>query len=170
MKKTLRVMILTFMMVLCMAGCGKEQDELLDYVNGDARKEVIELEKKAKQSYSGVTGDNYKDDNTTLQEFSTNTSDLAKQAVDKAASMGKKLEGEKLKKVHELYVASLKDFQSGVDQFIQALENGDADMMNQVNETISRANEESSNCQKELKKLAEELDVEVETKSLDIGK
>lgn len=164
MKKTLRVMVITFMMVLCMTGCGKEQDELLDYLNGDARKEVTELEKKTKESYASVTGDNYKDDQTTLDELSKNTADLAKQTVEKATSLGKDLEGEKLKEVHQLYVDSLKDLQSGIDQFIQALESGDADKMTQVNESLDKANEESKKTTEELKKLAKELDVEVEMK------
>ena len=40
MKKTLQILMVTVMMVLCMTGCGKEQDEFLNYVNGDAKKEV----------------------------------------------------------------------------------------------------------------------------------
>lgn len=93
MKKSLKVVIAALIVVVCMAGCGKEQDELLEYINGDARKEVAELEAKAKDSFLSVSGDNYKDDETMLQEFSTNTADLAKQVVDKAAALGEKLEG-----------------------------------------------------------------------------
>lgn len=164
MKKTLRIMVVTFMMVLCMTGCGKEQNELVDYMNGDAREEVIKLEKKAKESYASVTGDNYKDDQTTFDELNANVTDSLKQAVDKATAMEKEIEGEKLKKVHKLYVDALKDLQSGVDQFIEALESGDADQMTQVNETLSKSNEESAKYMEELKKLAKELDVEVEIK------
>lgn len=164
MKKTLRVMVITFLMVLCMTGCGKEQDEFLDYVNGDARKEVAELEKKVKESYASVTGENYKDDQTTLEELSTNAVEPLKEAIDKATALGKKLEGEKVKKVHEQYVTALKDLQSGINQFIEALESGDADKMTQVNETIGKANEEAAKYMEELKKLGKELDVEVEIK------
>lgn len=164
MKKMLQIMMVTVMMVLCMAGCGKEQDEFLDYVNGDARKQITELESKAKDSYASVAGDNYKDDETMLQELRTNTADLAKQTVDKATALGETLEGEQLKKVHEMCVTSLKDFQSGVDQLIQALENGDADLGQQANDIMSKANEEGEKYTEELKKLAEELDVELQTK------
>lgn len=164
MKKVLRIIAVTCMVMLCVTGCGKEQDEFLDYVNGDARKEVAELEKKVKESYASVTGDNFQDDETTLQELSTNTVNSLKEAVDKATSLGTKLEGEKLKKVHELYVAALRDLQSGIDQFIEVLKSGDADKMTQVNETLAKANEEATNYLGELKKLAEELGVEVEIK------
>lgn len=160
MKKTLSVMIVTFMMVLCMTGCGKEQDEFVDYVN-NSRKEVTDLEKKAKDSYASVVDAISQDGQTALDELSTNTADLAKQAVDKATALGKKLEGEELKKVHELYVTSLKDFQSGIDQFIQALENGDSDMGIQANDTMSKATEETEKYMKELKKLADDLGVEL---------
>lgn len=160
MKKTLSVMIVTFMMVLCMTGCGKEQDEFVDYVN-NSRKEVTDLEKKAKDSYASVVDDISQDGQTALDELSTNTADLAKQAVDKATALGKKLEGEELKKVHELYVTSLKDFQSGIDQFIQALENGDSDLGTQANDTMSKATEETEKYMKELKKLADDLGVEL---------
>ncbi len=164
MKKTLQIMMVTVMMVLCMAGCGKEQDEFLEYVNGDARKQVTELESKAKDSYASVTSDNYKDDETMLQELRTNTADLAKQTVDKATALGETLEGEQLKKVHEMYVTSLKDFQSGVDQLIQALENGDAELAQQANDIMGKVNEEGEKYTEEVKKLAGELDVELETK------
>lgn len=109
MKKSLKVVIAALMVVVCMAGCGKEQDELLEYINGDTRKEVAELEAKAKDSFLSVSGDNYKDDETMLQEFSTNTADLASQAAD----------------------------------------------------MISKANEEASSYEEKLKKLAEDLDVEL---------
>lgn len=164
MKKTLQIMMVTVMMVLCMTGCGKEQDEFLDYVNGSARKEVTELETKAKDSYASVTGDNYKDDESMLQELSTNTADLAKQVVDKATALSDTLEGEQLKKVHEIYVSALKNFQSGVDQLVQALENGDTDKVAEANNIMTKANEESKKHQEELKKLADELGVELETK------
>lgn len=161
--KTLLVMLFTFIIAMCMTGCGKEKDELLDYVNGDARKELTELEKKAKESYSSVSGDNYKDDQTMLDELSKNTSDLLKQTVDKATSIGGKLEGEQLKKVHEMYVTALKDLQSGVDELVQALENGDADLASKANETIGKANEGETKYIEELKKLGEDLGVEVTT-------
>lgn len=161
MKKSLKVVVVALMLVVCMAGCGKEQDELLEYINGDARKEVTELETKAKASYSSVSGDNYKDDETMLQEFSTNTADLAKQVVDKATALGEKLEGEGLKKVHEVYVNSLKNFQSGVDQIIKALKDGDTDLASQGSDMIGKANEETSSYEEKLKKLAEDLDVEL---------
>lgn len=164
MKRTLRVVIAAFMLMLCMTGCGKEQDELLDYLNGNARKEVTKLEQKARDSYASVTSDNYKDDATAVQELSTNTADLLKQTVDKAADMGKKLEGEKLKKIHEQYVTSLKDLQSGVDQFVQAMEDGDADKMTQVNEVLGKSNDGRKKYQEDLKKLAKELDVEIQNK------
>lgn len=164
MKKILQIMVVTVMMVVCMTGCGKEQDEFVDYMNGNAKKEVTELESKAKDSYASVTGDNYKDDETMLQELSTNTAELAKQTVDKATALGETLEGEQLKKVHEMCVNSLKDFQSGVDQLIKALEDGDAEQAAQVNDTMTKANEEGTQYQEELKKLADELGVEVETK------
>lgn len=163
MKKTLQILMVTVMVVLCMTGCGKEQDEFLNYVNGDAKKEVSELESKAKDSYASVTGDNFKDDQTLLQELRTNTSDLAKQTIEKATALGATLEGEQLKKVHEICVTSLKDFQSGVDQLIQAVENEDDSQLSQINDLMSKANEEGTKYMEELKKLAEELDVEMTT-------
>lgn len=164
MKKMVQVMMVMVMTVLCMTGCGKEQDEFVDYVNGAAKKEVKELESKAKDSYASVTGDNYKDDETMLEELRTNTANLAKQTVDKATALGKTLEGEQLKKVHGMCVDSLKDFQSGVDQLIQAMESGDTDQLTQVNDLLDKANEKGTQYQKELEKLAEELGVEMETK------
>ena len=164
MKKILQIMMVTVMMVLCMTGCGKEQDEFVDYMNGNAKKEITELESKAKDSYASVTGDNYKDDETMLQELCTNTAVFAKQTVDKATALGETLEGEQLKKVHEICVNSLKDFQSVVEKLIQALESGNAERLNQINDTLDKANQEGTRYQEELKKLAEELGVEIVTK------
>ena len=146
-------MVITFVVMLCMTGCGKEQDEFLEYMNGDARKEVTDLEKKAKESYSSVSGDNYKDDQTMFDELSKNTTDLVKQTVDKATSLGEKLEGEELKKVHEMYVTALKDLQSGIEQLVKGVENGDADIVSQANEVLGKSNEEETKYMEELKKL-----------------
>lgn len=164
MKKKLQAVVVTLMMVLCVTGCGAEQDEFLDYVNGDARQEVIDLEKKAKDSYTSVSGDNYKDDQTMLDELSTNALDFTKQAVEKATAMEKDLKEESVKKVHALYVSSLKDLQSGIEQLTQALENSDSDQASKANETLGKANDESAKYQEELNKLAKELDVKLETK------
>lgn len=164
MRKTLQIMMVTVMMLLCMTGCGKEQDEFVDYMNGNAKKEITETESKAKDSYASVTGNNYKDDETMLQELRTNTAVLAKQTVDKAIALRETLEGEQLKKTHEICVNSLKEFQSGVDQLIQALESGNSEQLNQINDTLDKANQEGTRYQEELKKLAEELGVELETK------
>lgn len=164
MKKMLQIMMIAVMIVLCMTGCGKEQDEFVEYMNGNAKKEVTELESKAKDSYASVTGDNYKDDKTMLEELRTNTANLAKQTVDKAAALGETLEGEQLKKVHGICVSSLKNFQSGVEQLIVAMESGDSAQVDKVNDIFSKADEEGTQYQNELKKLAEELGVELEKK------
>lgn len=66
-----------------------------------------------------------------------------------------------MKKVHEVYVNSLKNFQSGVDQTVKALKDGDTDLASQAADMISKANEEASSYEEKLKKLAEDLDVEL---------
>ena len=48
-----------------------------NYNGPTTKKEVKELESKAKDSYASVTGDNYKDDETMLEELRTNTANLA---------------------------------------------------------------------------------------------
>lgn len=161
MKKMLKIVLVTWMVVLCMTGCGKEQDEFLDYVNGSEMKEIAELEKKAKDSYASVFGDNYKDDQIALTELSTKTKEDLKQLVDKAVALGNKLEGEELKKVHNEYIASVKDLQSGVEQVITALENSDSEQVTQANELLNKANEESKKYLSALNTLASDLGVEL---------
>lgn len=163
MKKVVKVMVATFMMVLCMTGCGEEQDELVEYVN-NSRPGIIEAEKKAKDSYSNFSGTISEDVQAALDGLKSETADLAKQAVDKATEVGQKLQGEQLKKVHEMYVSALKDFQSGVDQMIQALENEDTDQVTQANETMNKASEGITKYVGELKKLADEIGVELKDK------
>lgn len=160
MKKVVKVMVAAFMMVLCMTGCGEEQDELVNYVN-NSRPEIIDMEKKAKDSYSNLSGNAAEDMQAALDGLKSETVDLAKQVVDKATEVGQKLEGEQLKKVHEMYVSALKDFQSGIDQMIQAMENEDSDQLDQANETLSKASEGITKYVEELKKLADELGVEL---------
>lgn len=161
MKKRIAIVMAVVVMALGMAGCGKEQDELLEYINGAARKEVSELETRAKDSYSSVSGDNYKDDETMLKELETNTKDLVQQVIDKATSLGEDLENEELKKVNDKYISSLKNFQSGVDKAIQALKDSDQDLANKANEFIDKANAEGDDYLEELKKLADKLGVEL---------
>ena len=47
---------------------------------------------------------------------------------------------------------------------IQALESVNAEQLDQINDALDKANQEGARYQEELKKLAEELDVEMETK------
>lgn len=164
MKKKVAVVMAVVVMALGMVGCGKDQDELLEYINGAARKEVSDLETKAKDSFSSVSGDNYKDDETMLKELETKTKDLAQQVIDKATALGEGLENEELKKVHEKYISSLKSFQSGVDKAIQALKDSDQALGEKANESIDKANEEGEAYLEELKKLAEKLDVKITMK------
>ena len=66
-----------------------------------------------------------------------------------------------MKKVHEMYVTALKDFQSGIDQMVQALESDDNDQVTQANETMEKASEEAVKYTEEVKNLASELGVEL---------
>lgn len=163
MKKVVKVMVAAFMMVLCMTGCGEDQDEFVDYVN-NSRPEIIQLEKKAKDSYSAYSDSVAEDVQAALEGLKTETVDLTKQAVDKATEVEQKLEGEQLKKVHGMYVSALKDFQSGLDQMIQALENEDSDQVTQANEAINKASDEITKYIEEVTKLADELGVELKAK------
>lgn len=79
MKKIIMTAVVTFIMVFCMTGCGEEQDEFVDYINGGIKTELGKLESQAKDSYASVTGDNAKDNETTLKERNTNTITLTKQ-------------------------------------------------------------------------------------------
>ncbi len=163
MKKIIMTAVVMFIMVFCMTGCGEEQDEFVDYINGGIKTELGKLESQAKDSYASVTGDNAKDNETTLKELNTNTITLTKQAVEKATSLGDSIKGEKLKKTHAIYVSSLKNFQSGVELLIQVLQNDETDKIEQVTEFMNKANEESSQYLTEIKKLAEELGVEFQS-------
>lgn len=161
MKKVVKVMVAAFIMVLCMTGCG-EDDEFVDYVN-NSRQEIMKVEKQAKDSYSKFSGSVSDDLQASLEGLKTETTDLAKQAVDKATEVGQKLQGEQVKKLNEMYVTALKDFQSGVDQMIQALESEDTDQVTQANEAMTKASDEAIKYTEEMKKVADELGVELKT-------
>lgn len=152
MKKIWMIMAVTFVIIFCMTGCGEESDEFLDYVNGSAMSELIDLDNQAKDSYAIVV--NVTDDETALQELNTNTTKLTKQAITKAVTLGNEIKGEKLKKVHNLFVSSLVNFQCGVELRVELLQSGETEQMIKVDEWIDKADADLDSYNKELEELA----------------
>lgn len=168
MNKINKKILMTFLavvFVVCLAGCGSDekQTELINYINGDAFKEIGKLEKEMQDSYNSVSGDNYKSDEKMYKEIKDNTSVLARDLNAKALKLSEDLEDEKIVKVHKIYIDYTADFLSALNLMESALENQDVSKVSEANEKLNSSNQKGIDYRTELKKLAKEYDVEIKS-------
>lgn len=166
MSKKILSILLTTLMAFCLVGCGdnEQQTELLDYVNGDAFKEIVKVETEMVESYSSVSGDNYTSDDTMYKEIKDKTTVLAKELNDKALKISEDLKDEKLIKVHKIYIDYTANFLSALNMMEAALDSQDMTKVSDANEKLNNANQKAIDYKTELKKLAKEYDVEIKEK------
>jgi len=96
------------------------QKELLKYNNEDWP-EAAKLEKKALDSYSSVTGANYKDDETMYAVITKEVLPTYKAFIEKLESISKNLTEEKVIKLNEECIKITKQQYLGFETIVEAL-------------------------------------------------
>ncbi|WP_066249892.1 hypothetical protein [Neobacillus drentensis] len=158
MKKRLFALIIP--LILLLSGCSGDpvQDDLLNYVNKEM-KEVGKLESTAVSAYEGVSGTNYQDDQTMYDA-------LMKDVIPNYSEFVKELESVKIKtdevrEIHEIYIEGANIQMNAFAKIKQALENQDADLIQEANDMLADARSHIREYQTKLNKLAKEHDVDI---------
>ena len=159
--KKVMALIFVIVMVFGLTGCRavERQEALLDYINNDVA-ELGTIEEELLASYESVSGENYTDDLEMYTEFTSNTSDLARNLNEKAVEIAEEITDEEILEVHRLYMNYSNKFMSVINLMISALENQDITLAVEANEKLNEANNYALDFRKALSRLAEKRDVE----------
>jgi hypothetical protein len=157
-KKRLLASFLPILFLL--SGCFGDpvKDDLLNYVNKEM-KTAYQLEVKAISAYEGVSGANYKDDQTMYdalnKEVIPNYNEFIKE-LDKV-----NIETDELKSIHETYIKGAEIQYNAFLKIRQALEQQNPDMIQEANDMLSEARKHIRDYKNKLTKLAKDHDVKL---------
>ena len=158
MKKGLLAIVLPF--ILLLSGCFSDpvQDDLLNYVNKEM-KQAGKLEAAAVSAYEGVSGANYKDDQTMYDALTKEVIPNYNEFIKELDSV--KIETDELQEIHEIYIEGA-DIQYKAFVIIkQALEEQDPALVQEANDMLADAREHIRNYKSKLNKLAKDHDVKI---------
>jgi aspartate-semialdehyde dehydrogenase len=155
-----RLFILIIPLLLMLSGCSGDpvQDDLLNYVNKEM-KEVGKLESTAVSAYEGVSGTNYQDDQTMYDTLMNDVIPNYSEFVKELESV--KIETDEVREIHEIYIEGANIQFNAFAKIKQALENQDADLIQEANDMLADARGHIRDYQTKLNKLAKEHDVEI---------
>jgi aspartate-semialdehyde dehydrogenase len=159
MKKRLFALFIPILLLL--SGCSGDpvQDDLLNYVNKEI-KNAGKLEAAAVSAYDGVSGANYQDDQTMydalINDVIPNYSEFMKEL--EAVT----IETDEVRAIHEIYLEGANIQFNAFAKIKQALEEQDANLIQEANDMLADARKHIRDYQTELDKLAKEHDVEIE--------
>ena len=162
MKKVL-LLILCAVLAFSFVGCtpSEEAEELVSYINNDLA-ELEEYEADFLESYDSVSGDNYTDDATMYEEFSTNTLDYLTAWEEKATDVAENIKDSKIAEVHTIYTSRITKCRNVLVTMLDALETQDLEKVTKANDMMTEASELATEFRSELDELAEEYSVEIE--------
>ncbi|NHC40247.1 hypothetical protein G6549_09705 [Bacillus sp. MM2020_1] len=155
-----RLFVLIIPLILMLSGCSGDpvQDDLLNYVNKEM-KEVGKSESTAVSAYEGVSGTNYQDDQTMYDTLMKDVIPNYSEFVKELESV--KIETDEVREIHEIYIEGANIQFNAFAKIKQALENQDADLIQEANDMLSDARTHIRDYQTKLNKLAKEHDVEI---------
>jgi aspartate-semialdehyde dehydrogenase len=155
-----RLFVLIIPLLLMLSGCSGDpvQDDLLNYVNKEM-KDVGKLESTAVSAYEGVSGTNYQDDQTMYDTLMNDVIPNYSEFVKELESV--KIETDEVREIHEIYIEGANIQFNAFAKIKQALENQDADLIQEANDMLADARGHIRDYQTKLNKLAKEHDVEI---------
>ena len=137
-----------------------EQIEFADYINNDLAK-LMEIEQKFLNSYGSVSVENYTDDETMYNEIKNYSSVYAQEMQSKAYEIADKIQFDKIKDLHNLFINYASSVNSAMGLMLSGLYEQDLDYVNDANEKLSEANDYASRYKEELQSLADELNMTI---------
>ncbi|PFN99433.1 hypothetical protein COJ85_19805 [Bacillus sp. AFS076308] len=158
MKKGLLAIVLPF--ILLVSGCFSDpvQDDLLNYVNKEM-KQAGKLEAAAVSAYEGVSGANYKDDQTMYDALTKEVIPNYNEFIKELDSV--KIETDELQGIHEIYIEGADIQYKAFVTIKQALEEQDPALVQEANDMLADAREHIRDYKSKLNKLAKDHDVKI---------
>ena len=155
-----RLFVLIIPLLLMLSGCSGDpvQDDLLNYVNKEM-KDVGKLESTAVSAYEGASGTNYQDDQTMYDMLMNDVIPNYSEFIKELESV--KIETDEVREIHEIYIEGANIQFNAFAKIKQALENQDADLIQEANDMLADARTHIRDYQTKLNKLAKEHDVEI---------
>ena len=158
MKKGLLAIVLPF--ILLLSGCFSDpvQDDLLNYVNKEM-KQAGKLEAAAVSAYEGVSGANYKDDQTMYDALTKEVIPNYNEFIKELDSVN--IETDELQEIHEIYIEGADIQYKAFVTIKQALEEQDPALVQEANDMLADARDHIRDYKNKLNKLAKDHDVKI---------
>ncbi len=141
------------MLSLLLAACGTDpvQQDLMTYINTDMQK-IDRMESVATEAYASVSGENYSSDKIMYNVMTTKVIPNYKDFLEKLKAV--KPRTKEVQDVHSLWVQGAELQMKGFSMIVTALENQDADMIQQANGILSTGGEKIEEFRTKLNALA----------------
>ena len=158
MKTGLLAIVLPF--ILLLSGCFSDpvQDDLLNYVNKEM-KQAGKLEAAAVSAYEGVSGANYKDDQTMYDALTKEVIPNYNEFIKELDSVN--IETDELQEIHEIYIEGADIQYKAFVTIKQALEEQDPALVQEANDMLADARDHIRDYKNKLNKLAKDHDVKI---------
>lgn len=122
------------MLIAC--GANPVQQDLINYINVEMEK-VKDLESAAVEAYASVSGDNYENDSIMYAVISETVLPNYQEFFNTLSSI--KPSTEEVSTLHREYVRAASDQLEAFNLILKAIENQDAQIINQANEDLDQA-------------------------------
>ncbi|OZB98058.1 hypothetical protein [Paenibacillus sp. XY044] len=160
--KKLMFLISAFLIFSVLTGCSNTDpvaEELISYIN-EQMTPLGKEEQELLNAYESVTGENYKDDETTHKVLVEEVIPGYNEYIGKIEAI--KIESKELREVHEIYIDGLNLQISAITSIAIALEQQDGEAIVEANEKLSEARKMMREFQTKLKELTKEHKIKIE--------
>ncbi|ETI70740.1 lipoprotein [Neobacillus vireti] len=159
MKKALAVFV--FSMIFLLAGCfggDPVKDDLLNYVNKEM-KQAVKLEAAAVSAYEGISGANFKDDQTMYDGLTKEVIPNYTKLISELNSVS--IKTDEVKAIHEIFIKGADIQLKALEKVKQAIEDQDSALIEEANDMLADAEKLLLDYKNKLYKLAKEHDVKI---------
>ncbi|MED3574667.1 hypothetical protein [Cytobacillus praedii] len=155
-----KILISLFSVLILLTACSNPiQDDLLSYINDDITP-LADLELEAMNAFDNVTGANYTDDETTYNTLIDEVVPIYSEFIDELETIMP--DTDEVSKLHEQYIDAANLQHSAFVNILDALEIGDTELITEANQKLAEARQEIRTYEQNIKKLAEENNVELD--------
>ncbi|MFF2446988.1 hypothetical protein ACFVSW_07775 [Neobacillus sp. NPDC058068] len=160
MKKAL--ISIVFPMIFLLAGCfggDPVKDDLLNYANKEM-KQAAKLEAAAVSAYEGISGANFKDDQTMYDALTKVVLPNYTELIRELNSVS--IKTDEVKAIHEIFIKGAEIQFKALEKIKQAIEDQDSALIEEANDMLADAEKQFLDYKNKLNTLAKKHDVKIE--------
>ena len=128
--------------------------ELLGYISKEITK-FGDIERKASEAYTSVTGDNYKDDNTTYTTITKTVIPTYSKMIDKLKAISTSLKTKEMQALNDIYLTAAKIQLNAFNMVASGIKEGNKDVVLLANKKHERVNRILNEWEGELTELCQ---------------